>query len=59
MLIDTAFNQLGADKVFDDFPKPRKAAEKVFKKVGFKRVSDDIVELTKQAYLSTKINKFL
>lgn len=51
LLIDTAFNQLGADKIFDDFPKSRKAAEKLFKKVGFKRVSDDIVELTKQAYL--------
>lgn len=52
LLVDTAFRELGADKVFDDFPKSRISAEKVFKKVGFKRVSDDIVELTKQNYLS-------
>lgn len=51
LLIGTAFRELGADKVFDDFPKPRITAEKVFEKVGFKRVSDDIVELTKQDYL--------
>ena len=51
LLIDVAFNQLGADKIFDDFPKNRVFAEKVFKKVGFKRISDDIVELTKQDYL--------
>lgn len=51
LLVDIAFVGLGADKVFDDFPKSRISAEKVFKKVGFKRVSDDIVELTKQDYL--------
>jgi diamine N-acetyltransferase len=52
LLVDTAFRELGADKVFDDFPKSRISAEKVFKKVKFKRISDDIVELTKQDYLS-------
>ncbi|NEU04845.1 GNAT family N-acetyltransferase [Clostridium senegalense] len=52
LLIKVAFNELGADKVFDDFPSSRITAEKVFKKVGFKRVSNDIVELTKQDYLS-------
>ncbi len=52
LLIDTAFNQLGAYKIFDDFPKTRLSAEKVFKKVGFKRISDDIVELTKEDYLN-------
>lgn len=46
------FEELGADKVFDDFPKSRISADKVFNKVGFKRVSDEIVELTKQDYLS-------
>lgn len=51
LLVDTAFGELGADKVFDDFPKSRISAEKVFNKVGFKRVSDDIIELTKQDYL--------
>ena len=52
LLIDIAFKELGADRIFDDFPKSRMSAEKLFKKVGFKRVSDDIVELTKQDYLS-------
>jgi len=52
LLVDVAFNELGADKVFDDFPKSRISADKVFNKVGFKRVSDEIVELTKQDYLS-------
>ncbi len=50
LLIDIAFNELGADNVFDDFPKSRITAESVFKKVGFKRVSEDIVELTKKDY---------
>lgn len=54
LLIDIAFNEIGADKVFDDFPKSRIKAENLFKKVGFKRVSDDIVELTKQDYLNQK-----
>jgi len=54
LLIDAAFNKLGADNVFDDFPKSRKSAEKVFEKVGFKRVSDEIVELTKQDYLENE-----
>jgi Acetyltransferases, including N-acetylases of ribosomal proteins len=52
LLADIAFSQLGADKLFDDFPKTRLSAEKVFKKVGFKRVSDDIVELERLDYLS-------
>jgi RimJ/RimL family protein N-acetyltransferase len=52
LLIDIAFKELRADKVFDNFPKSRIIAEKVFEKVGFKRVSDVIVELTKQDYLS-------
>ena len=47
MLINIAFKELGANKVFDDFPKSRIAAEEVFKKIGFKRVTEDIVELTK------------
>lgn len=55
-LIDIAFNELGADKVFDDFPKSRITAENVFKKVGFKRVSENIVEITKKDYF--KIDNF-
>lgn len=54
LLIDIAFKELRAEKVFDDFPKSRMKAEKVFKKVGFKRVSDDVVELTKENYLRKK-----
>ncbi|WP_142412866.1 GNAT family N-acetyltransferase [Hathewaya massiliensis] len=56
LLVDTAFRELRAYKVFDDFPKSRISAEKVFMKVGFKRVSDNIVELTKQDYLSKTHN---
>jgi len=52
LLVDVAFNELGAYKVFDDFTKSRVSADKVFNKVGFKRVSDEIVELTKRDYLS-------
>lgn len=52
LLLDAAFNQLDAEKVYDDFPKTRISAEKVFHKVGFKRISDEIVELTKDDYLS-------
>jgi diamine N-acetyltransferase len=58
LLIHTAFEELGADKVFDDFPICRISAERLFKKVGFKRVSDNIVELTKQDYLN-KINNII
>ena len=35
LLIDIAFNEIGAEKVFDDFPKSRIKAENVFKNVGF------------------------
>lgn len=55
LLIDIAFNELGADKVFDDFPKSRISAEKVFKNVGFKRVTDNIVELSKKEYVNKKV----
>lgn len=51
LLADTAFYELGAKKIFDDFPSSRLAAEKAFKEVGFKRISADIMELTKEDYL--------
>lgn len=54
LLIDVAFNELGADKVIDEFHESRVSAEKVFKKVGFKRISGEIVELIKQDYLKLK-----
>jgi diamine N-acetyltransferase len=52
LLLDIAFNQLDAEKVYDDFPKTRISAEKAFHKVGFKRISDEIVELSKDDYLN-------
>lgn len=53
LLIETAFNQLGAEKLYDEFPGARTLAEKVFKKLGFIRTSESIVELTKVQYLKT------
>lgn len=50
LLVDVAFKQLDAEKIFDDFPESRLMAEKVFKRIGFKRISYDIVELTKKDY---------
>ena len=50
LLVDFAFNELGAEKLFDDFPKSRINAEKAFREIGFKRISDDIVELDKNHY---------
>lgn len=51
LLADTAFYDLSAEKIFDEFPKSRLSAERLFKKAGFKRISDNIVELTKEDYL--------
>jgi RimJ/RimL family protein N-acetyltransferase len=51
LLVNTAFHELRLEKIFDDFPSTRVSAEKVFNKVGFKRSSDHIVELTKADYL--------
>ena len=50
LLVDLAFKELGADKVFDNFQSSRISAEKVFKRVGFKRVSDEVVELRKEEF---------
>lgn len=50
LLLDVAFNELNAEKVFDNFPKERVLAEKIFEKVGFKRTSVEIVELLKEDY---------
>lgn len=56
LLVDTAFNQLGADKLYDDFPDTRISAERVFKKIGFIRISNSILELTKSNYLKSLNN---
>lgn len=50
LLLEVAFNDLNAKKVFDNFPESRVSAEKLFNKLGFKRVSEDIVELTQNDY---------
>ena len=50
LLVDAGFNELGADRIYDDFKSSRISAEKVFKEVGFKRISEDIVELTRADY---------
>ena len=59
LLLDTSFNKLGIDRIFDDFPKSRLWAEKLFKQLGFKRISDDIVELTKEDYMNLILRGFL
>ncbi len=54
-LCDTAFHKLNLDKIYDDFPATRTAAEKVFSKVGFIREDDEFVAMTKDRY--NKIHK--
>lgn len=50
LLCDVAFNELNLEKIYDDFPETRKAAEKAFSKVGFIRENDEFVFLTKERY---------
>ena len=50
LLCDVAFNELNLEKIYDDFPETRTAAEKVFTKVGFIRENDEFVVLTKERY---------
>jgi diamine N-acetyltransferase len=52
LLVDIGFHDLNAEKIFDDFPKTRVSAEKAFKNVGFKRISGNIVELTREEYFN-------
>lgn len=56
LLADHAFNIMKLDAVYDDFPAERKAAERTFSKVGFIRISDEFVELTKERYYQLKNN---
>lgn len=53
LLADIAFNKLNADKIFDEFPDTRASAERVFKKAGFRRISESTVELTREDYLGS------
>lgn len=50
LLCDVAFNELTLDKIYDDFPVTRTAAEKVFSKVGFERFDDEFVVLIREKY---------
>lgn len=50
LLCDAAFNKLNLDKIYDDFPATRTAAEKVFSKVGFIREDYEFVGLIKERY---------
>jgi diamine N-acetyltransferase len=52
LLIDVAFNELKAEKIYDDFPATRVSAEKLFKKIGFRRISSEVVELSKENYVN-------
>lgn len=50
LLCDVAFDELKLNKIYDDFPAIRIAAEKVFSKIGFIRKDDEFVVLTKERY---------
>lgn len=50
LLCDVAFNKLNLNKIYDDFPTARTAAEKVFSKAGFVRENNEFVALTKERY---------
>ena len=54
LLADHAFNIMKLNAVYDDFPAERLAAERAFSKVGFVRISNDLVELTKEKYYRMK-----
>ncbi len=50
LLIDVGFHKLNAKRIFDTFSKERVSAEKTFNRVGFKRISDDMLELTRNDF---------
>lgn len=52
LLIDVGFRKLRAKRIFDTFSKERVSAEKAFKKLGFKRISDDMLELTRDDFFN-------
>ncbi len=51
LLCDVAFDELKLDKIYDDFPATRTAAERVFSQIGFIREDDDFVVLTKERFI--------
>jgi len=56
MLVEHAFYEMGLDKVADNFPKDRIAAERLFAKLGFVRQDDELVVLTKTDYEALRLN---
>jgi len=54
LLANHAFNIMKLEAIYDNFSVERKAAERTFSKVGFVRISDDFVELTKERYYHHK-----
>ncbi|MDR0906764.1 MAG: GNAT family N-acetyltransferase, partial [Oscillospiraceae bacterium] len=56
LLADIAFYERGYDKIIDTFPADelRRAAERVFAKIGFVRESDILLVLTRERYENLK-----
>ncbi|MFT8392078.1 MAG: GNAT family N-acetyltransferase [Sporolactobacillus sp.] len=54
LLVDMGFRQLNAEKLIDEFPPTRTITERLFQKIGFVRVSETRVELSKQEYLEKR-----
>ena len=54
LLADKAFADPGIDKIADDFPAERAAAEKTFRKVGFVRLREDLLVLAKADYQNAR-----
>lgn len=55
LILSVAFNKFKAKNVFDNFTCERQAAEKLFKKLGFKRISKDVVNLSKDRYMMEEV----
>ena len=50
LLVKQAFDVMKLEKIIDEFPSARVAAERAFAKVGFERINEGLVELTKESY---------
>ncbi|HBL84666.1 MAG: hypothetical protein A2Y17_11065 [Clostridiales bacterium GWF2_38_85] len=57
LLADHAFNKMKLNAIYDYFSSERKTAEHAFLKVGFVRINDELVELTKDRYEINKISE--
>lgn len=56
LLAEKAFFELGIESLFDDFPADRIAAEKTYTSIGFVRINDDLVELTRDSFYKMWLN---